>query len=102
MIDADWLTTREAAHHVGYRPGVDGDGNPLRLRDDKEVLAFYAWARRSRVPKKRRGRTGLLFKRHDLDRALERCTTEVEQGDSRFDRMETMARAHARGEVRPS
>jgi hypothetical protein len=101
--DEDFMNSRAAAKHVGYEPGADADGRPLPTDKDKAMRAFYEFARRAGIEKHYRGRgrnRRLLFLRRDLDRAISRDTDAQHQ--SRFERMETLAREHARGEVRPS
>ena len=90
MKDDGYLNARQAAAYVGYEP----TGGPTT--GDKAMDAFYHFVRRHHVETHRRGRR-LLFLRSDLDRAIGRCTDAQQQG--KFDRMETLARQHARGEA---
>lgn len=89
-MTGSYLNARRAAEYVGYEPGSGPAGK------DKAMRAFYAFVRRHKVETKHLGRR-LLFRQRDLDRAIERCTDDAT--DTRFARMEALARQHARGEI---
>jgi hypothetical protein len=94
-IPAGYLNARQAAAYIGYEVAErDEHGTRLPSRDDKGMRAFYEFARRHPITKKHRGRC-LLFRRADLDAAIEKST---EDHESKFDRMATLARKHAAGE----
>lgn len=90
-----FLNARQAAAYIGYEPGVDSDGRPRPTSQDKAMRAFYEFVRRHRVETHHRGRR-LLFRRVDLDRAINRCTDARQH--SALEEMEELARRHARGE----
>jgi hypothetical protein len=99
MAGEPYLNARQAAAYVGYEPGVDGEGQPLPTADDKAMRAFYQFVRRHKVETKRAGRR-LLFRKSSLDRAIERSTEAYADARSPMERMEELARKHARGEAR--
>ena len=86
MNAESYLDARAAAAFVGY--DVEADARHA-------VCAFYAFVRRHGVPTLHRGRR-LLFRRADLVRAVE--GDDAAKRCERLERMEVLARQHARGE----